>query len=342
MTDAVLAAFAKQIGWCERLGSPFTARLLALLADDISRGGPAAALAGDWPGDPIADALPLRFAGALHALVLAGAAPDLAACYPPHATEPAWPALRDVLATRAAEIRQILASPPQTNEVGRSAVLLGGFLAVAATTALPLRLLEIGASAGLNLVWDRYRYRLGTAAWGDPASPLLLAPEWQGDLPPLAAPVQVAERAACDVAPIDLADPAQRLRLRAYVWADQRERLARLDAAIAIARAAGHRVDRADAADWLRARLAVPAEGRATVLYHSIMWQYMPAATRAAIAAEIDEAGARATPAAPFAWLRFEPPSAEAAPELALTLWPGGEPQRLAVAHAHGSKVAWL
>ncbi len=221
-------------------------------------------------------------------------------------------------------------------------MLLGGFLQIAAATELPLRLLEIGASAGLNLVWDRYRYRLGDLEWGDPASPVLLAPAWDGPPPPDTGALRVAERRACDVAPIDLRDPVQRLRLRAYVWADQPERLQRLDRAIAVASGSPHCVEQADAAAWVGARLRECSPGRATVLFHSIMWQYMPDATRAAIEGDIQQAGAAATPGAPFAWLRFEPLQPETRPALSLSLWPGPHHATLAHAHAHGSAVQWL
>ena len=342
---AIAAAFTQQSAWCTRLGSPFTATLLTLLAEDLGAGGPTAALAGAWPGDPVADALALRLAGALHALVLRGEVPALAACYPPHPT-PGLDALKEAVRTALTErsffIRAFLQSPPQTNEVGRSAVLLGGFLAVAADTRLPLYTLEIGASAGLNLLWDKYQYRLGDAAWGEPQSPVALAPAWKGALPPLSAPLHVAARAGCDIAPVDLQDNAQRLRLTAYVWADQRARLGRLQAAIDVARSAGIRVAQADASEWVEARLADPAPGHATVLYHSIMWQYMPEATRARIAASIADAGGRATPTAPLAWLRFEPPADADAPELHLTAWPGGHLRVLAKAHPHGNAIHWL
>lgn len=344
-TAPVLAAFRKQVGWCDNNGAPFTARLLALLADDIAHGGPAAGLVGAWPGDPLADAVPLRLAGGLHALVLGGADPQLAACYPSRGDgDPGR--LRSVLAAALAAhegfLRGFVASPPQTNEVGRSAVLLGGFLRVAEATRLPLCLLEIGASAGLNLSWDRYRYQLGPESWGDPASPVRLAPEWHGPLPPLAAPLEIAERAGCDVAPVDLRQQESRLRLRAYVWADQPERLARLDAAIAVAREAGVLVERAGAEAWVPDRLATALPGQATVLYHSIMWQYMPGPCQAAVQDAIERAGARATQATPLAWLRLEPPQVEARPELRLTLWPGGHQHRLASAHPHGRTVRWL
>jgi hypothetical protein len=239
-------------------------------------------------------------------------------------------------------IRGFLASPPQTNEVGRSAVLLGGFLQVAGSTRLPLRLLEIGSSAGLNLIWDSYQYRLGGGSWGDPASPVRLEPEWHGPPPPLATALEVSQRAGCDVMPIDLGQQDQRLRLRSYVWADQPDRLARLDAAITVARRVGISVEQADAGAWVRDRLAEPVPGQATVLYHSIMWQYMPAATQAAVRAAIDQAGGRATDAAPLAWLRFEPPRPDAKSELLLTSWPGERRYHLATAHPHGRVVTWL
>ncbi len=340
--DAVLAAFRKQIGWCQSLGSPFTAAVLRVLAEDIAAGGAMTSFLAGWPGNPLADALPLRLAGALHALMLNGTCPSLAACYPPTQAPGLADAIRSALAEHAGFVQDFIASPPQTNEVGRSAVLLGGFLRVAAETGHALRLLEIGASAGLNLVWDRYRYRLGRLAWGDPASPLLLAPDWDGPEPPHTDALRVVERRGCDVAPIDTRDPACRLRLRAYVWADQQDRLSRLDRAIGIAADAGYPVERADAALWAGCRLRETRDGCTTVFYHSIMWQYMPEASRTAIQRDIQQAGDAATTTAPFAWLRFEPPRPDAGPELSLTLWPGGRHRVLAHAHAHGSTVTWL
>jgi hypothetical protein len=170
--QTVLDAFDKQIGWCEKLGSPFTARLLTILRDDIAAGGASAEMVLGWPGDPVADALALRMAGALHALALTGSAAALVPCYPPSAApvERLRPVVLDVVREHQSAIRAFLVSPPQTNEVGRSGVLVGGFLEIAKETGLPLRCLEIGASAGLNTIWDRYHYRLGAVGWGDPPS----------------------------------------------------------------------------------------------------------------------------------------------------------------------------
>lgn len=344
-TAPIRTAFAKQIAWCESLGSPFTAELLGLLADDGEAGGATAKLLADWRGDPIADALSLRLAGALHALVLRGAAPELAACYPPsdeRDSDRLRRAALDALAAHDAEIRRFLASPPQTNEIGRAAVLVGGFHVIARWAGLPLRLLEIGASAGLNTIWDRYRYRLGPISWGPEESPVVLAPNWRGDPPPLAADLRVVERAACDMAPIDITSADARLRLQAYVWADQRQRLDRLDAALSVALQSGVQVEEANAATWVAQKLARAPPGRTTVLYHSIVRQYVPADAWSSISQAVHAAGARCTTTAPLAWLRFEPTAPEGEPELQVTLWPGERRLRLAVAQAHGDAVQWL
>jgi hypothetical protein len=227
--------------------------------------------------------------------------------------------------------------------VRRSACLLPGFLTVAAATGLPLRLFEIGASAGLNQLWDRYHYDLGeVGAWGDAASPVRLDTAWTGGPPPREATVAIVSRAACDRKPVDIRDPGARRRLRAYMWADQFERLARLDAAIELALTAGTRVEAEDAVSWT-ARRALPDVGAATVLFHSIFWQYMPAESQAALSAVVGALGARAAPTAPFAWLRMEPAPANPADiELRLTLWPGGEDRLLAHVHPHGATVDWI
>ncbi len=342
---AVRAAFRGQAEFCDLMGSPFTARLCRLLAGRLAPGDAVADRVLSWSGDPSnrADALPLRLAGALHALVLAGADADLAAAYPPNRApdHALWSAVAAALRAHAPFVLDRLDGPPQTNEPQRSAALAPGFLTVVAETGLPLVISEIGASAGLNLLWDRFRYRFGAADWGDPASPVRLAPDWRGPPPPLP-PARVIARAGCDRAPIDPADPAAEARLLSFVWADQAARLDRLRAALALARAELPPVAREDAADWLEARLAVPRPGAAHVVAHSIVWQYLPAASRARIEAALSAAGARATREAPLAWLRLEPDGGAPGAAVTLTLWPGdGAPRRLARADFHGSWVDW-
>lgn len=342
--SAVRAAFRQQAGVCAGMGSPFTARLCALAADRLTRGGAVADRLLDWPGDPSsrADAVPLRLAGALHALAREGRDAGVAAAWPPHRVSDAalWSAVTAALEAHAAFLLARLDSPPQTNETQRSAALCPGYLTVAAETGLPLVCSEIGASAGLNLLWDRFAYAFGAARWGDPAAPVRIAPDWTGPPPPLP-DARVVERAGCDLAPLDPAAPATEDRLLSFVWADQPERLARTRAALALARAEGMRVAKADAGDWVAARLAEPRPGRAHVVAHSIMWQYLPETTRDRIKGAIAEAGARATPDAPVAWLRLEGDGAEPGGAVTLDLWPGGTRRLLARADYHGRWVDW-
>lgn len=345
--DALLEAFRDQVRWCDQLGSPFTARLLAWLADDWRAGGPMRTLLPAWTaGPPAQDLVPLRLAGAVHALALSGRHPELAALYPPAAdafdADALPPLLRRLLADEVAHLRSFLASAPQTNEVMRSAALLGGFAVVAQATGLPLALCEIGASAGLNLLWDRFHYTLGTQRWGDAASPVQLVSDWRGHPPALPARIGVADRRGNDLRPIDLHDAAEVLRLRSYVWPDQLARAARLRGAISLAQRERPVVEAGDAAAWVERQLATPRDGMATVLVHSIVWQYLPPAARTHIEATLADAAARARRDAPLAWLRMEFFAKDAPAELRLTRWPGGVEQVLARCHPHGEWVEWL
>ncbi|GLQ87620.1 DUF2332 domain-containing protein [Dyella flagellata] len=343
--ETVCEAFARQAHYCDEHGSPLTARVLRGVGHAMREVEPALHSVASWQGDPVADALPLRVAGALHALVLNGAAPELARYYPGGDGEHSDDALRQaaVAALRAypRTLADYLASPPQTNEVGRSAVLCGGFTSIAAHTGLSLRLFELGASAGLNAHWDRYRYRLGGQWLGDAASPLELAPVWHGATPPLAT-VEVVERMACDQAPVDLADPDQRQRLRAYVWADQVARLRQLELAMEVAARDPLQVEQADAVAWLERMLATPLPvGAATVIYHTIFWTYLAPAAQRRVESLLQAAGETATAAAPLAWLRLEIDDFQRHPRLLLSLWPGPQNLNLADAQAHGSEIFW-
>ena len=342
----LLQAFERQAESCRKLGAGFTGDVVETLADQLRGDGRLAALLPDWPGDPWAEAVPLRLCGALHALA-SGQNAALAALYPPRATtldrEAFVRQLNAVLGTDRAFFEKMLRQPPQTNEIGRSAVLLGGFAEITRQTQLPLALLEIGASAGLNLRWDHYRFDLGRCAWGDPSSPVRVAAEWRGTPPALPQSIQVATRAGCDQAPLDPRSAADRRRLLAYCWPEQSERVARLKAALDLASSDDLTVERADAAPWLGQQLAQRRVGLATVVYHSIVWQYLEDTTREAVRASIYEAGRRSTADSPLAWLRFEfEGTVHQRPELTLTQWPGGSRRHLAIAHPHGASVDWL
>lgn len=342
---AVLQALLFQSRACRAMGSGLNAVILQRAADDWRAGGPVRDLMAPWADldaqSQFDAASPLRLIGALHELALSGDDPPLSAAYQALDAEAVWTAARPAMIRHAARLAAFMSHEPQTNEVRRSICLLGGFLEIARATGLPLRCFEIAASAGLNLSWDRYRYRMGEAAWGDPDAGVAMDTDWTGRPPATDAKVTVVERAACDRRPTDLKDPDQRRRLLAYIWADQTERLARIRAAIEVALANDVTVEAADAVDWTRARVT-PEAGTATVLYHSVFWQYMPAASQAALAELIAAIGARATPDAPFAWLRMEPdPENTLVMQVRLTLWPDGSERVLAEVHPHGAWVRW-
>jgi hypothetical protein len=275
--------------------------------------------------DPASSALALRLMGAVHRLVLSGQAPELAA-------PDAWPTFLEILREQRDVLRELVERPVQTNETARCAALLGGFLEVARTTCLPLRLLEVGASAGLNLAFDHYRYELGDERWGPDDSPVTLRAALTGR-PPLDTPLGVRSRAGCDARPLDPRNEEDRLTLTSYVWADQTERLARLRAALEVAAETGIRVEKARAADWVEERLCDETPGVTAVVFHSIVMQYLPEDER-----ERFEHAVRAAPGS-VAWLRMEP--AGELTDVRLTLWPGGEERLLAQAGYHGDPVIW-
>jgi len=333
----------EQAAACEVMGSPLYARLLEATAADLEAEGPSWAVLRGKVVDT-----PLRFMAAMHRLVLTGLAPDLAAHYPSaggQAAGDAWPAFRRALVARRDEIRALLDLACQTNEVGRSAALLGGFLVVVAETGLPLALAEIGASAGLNLRWDRYRYETVGSAWGDPESPVRFADTFLDGHPQFDVRTKVRERRGCDLAPLDPASPEDRLTLRSSVWADQVERLRRLEAALEVAARVLAVVERTEATEWLSRRLADTRPGNATVVFHSIVEVYLSPEQRARIRELLEDAGSRATRTSPLAWLRFEhawDSELGLECEVTLTTWPGGERRVLATALPHGPPVHWL
>lgn len=352
-TDDIVSHFREQAGFCHDLGSPFMGELLNAMAGDIETGGPVASLVTGWPSEPRRDALALRLAGYLHHCVLSGAASELAAVYPQcdvnWTIASVWPTARDWLAATDAAARSFLQSPPQTNEVRRSISLLPGFLHLAARFPGPMHLLELGASAGLNQNWDCFDYE--TSGWTRPGTrDVTITTDWKGPPPEnLEARIAIASRAACDQNPIDVRDRAAALRLKAYAWPDQFERLARLDAAIALAIKTGVTVDKADAGDWLKQKLAARPAAGLTVIFHSVFLQYPPAPVRHALAGMIEAAGAEATEDRPLAWLCFEPGALFHGPGQAglnpndfvtrLKAWPGGEARFLLRSDGHVTKV---
>lgn len=270
--------------------------LLAALADDLEAGGPTAGICRDQLRATRADAVQLRLLAGIFELVLAGEAPELTRFYPclggyadPH---DAWASVRPVLARHPEVLRQALASPPQTNEVGRSACLAVGLFAAVRDHGLHrIRLLEPGASAGLNLNVDRYRLTGSDWSWGPKDSPLVLDTAAPGVRP---VDLTVVERRGCDIAPIDASTPHGARRITSYVWPFDVQRHARLAAALAVVRDHPVAVDAATASGWLAEQLARPApEDVLTVVWQSITQQYWPVAESAAVATLVERARRR-------------------------------------------------
>ncbi|MGC1269046.1 MAG: DUF2332 domain-containing protein [Croceibacterium sp.] len=343
ITD-VREAIRWQFEHTTRAFAPCTARVvlaeLAILQTDTVTGR---RIAG-WERPSLEDALPLRMAGALHHLFLTGDAPELAPVYSGELTDQAAidAIAVDLVQRFDARLSPWLDGPPQTNEAGRSASIMAGLLWLAERLGPQFELNEIGASAGVNTMMDRYRFDLGGATVGPEDSPMLIRPDWKGPPPP-AGPVEITAIRGSDIAPVDLSDRDQALRLKAYVWPDATERMGRIDAAIALAGECKPDLVQADAGAWVPQMLARPqAQGVTRVLYHSIMWQYLPVATREAITAAMEGAGAQATADKPLAWIRLETNRETFRHELAVRYWPdGADWVQLGEAHPHGAWVEW-
>lgn len=343
MSEAdVREAFRNQALFCERSGTRLTAAVVRALEAALDRTTATGQRTLDWPGDPrgSGDSVPLRLAGGMHALARRGVDARLQALYAGDLSD-AEKIVRDVLRRFDGELERWLDSPPQTNETGRAAPIMGGLLVLAAEHGLPFEVIELGASAGLNLNLDRFGYQLGKTVAGDTASPLQLAPDWSGASPPVA-DVCVSSRRAIDQSPIRIADPAARERLIAYCWADQAERMARLQAALALGDAHPPALEQDDTADFAERVLAErQRQGMCRVLYHTIFWTYLPPDKQARIRAALARAGAAATIDRPLAWLRYELNGEGGVAELHLQSWPGAAERHLATGHPHGSRIEW-
>lgn len=344
--DHVVEQLEYQARSCRWIGSPLYERLIGAAAADARSAGPVWSVLEPYAGDPEGSALALRFMAAVHRLVLRGEAPRLAAFYPSAGgdagAEGAEAAFLDVVAEHEESLRRDTEQPLQTNEPGRAAALVGGFLTVGDRFRLPLRVLELGASAGLNLRWDHFLYEARGETWGDPSSPVRLCDFNSEAPPPFHASVSVAERRGCDPRPIDPAAEDGATLLLSFVWPDQLARIRLLRGAIEVARRVPATVDRASASEWLNLSLA-PTDGVATVVFHSIVLQYMDDDEQNAVAAAIAEAGGRATREAPVAYLRMEPDEDDPKiVEVRLTTWPGGDEQLVAHTGYHGTAVRWL
>ncbi|MBM3217285.1 MAG: DUF2332 domain-containing protein [Candidatus Rokubacteria bacterium] len=260
---------------------------------------------------------------------------------------PARAALPAFVARRADELAAIMRSRrTQTNEVGRCAVLLP------ALPPGPLALLEVGASAGLCLLLDRFRYDFGSALIGDPSSPVHLRCAVAGPAPLPPVVPRIVWRAGLDARPVDVHDDDATRWLLACVWADHRDRRRRLEAAIEMARKNPPVVGKGDLVDDLPALLAEVPDDAQLVVFHSAVLTYVAADRRQAFAAILAETSRRRD----VVWLSDEAPGV--VPELTAPALPSDElrfllgrtrftsgrrrDELLAVAHPHGTELTWL
>lgn len=337
--EVVRAAFHEQSIACRSLGSPFMAQLCTLFASREWPDCPVRHKVYGWKGDlsPRSQSVPLRLAGGFHALKLQGDR-DLNAVYPPVKADDdkLWDTICDVMQSQGDFLMTWLASPPQTNEVRRSVTLIPVGHMLHERFGLPMRLSELGASGGLNLMFDRFELEIGKRLFGPPHPAAKLTPKWTGPLPPQQEPT-IEAREGVDLNPLDPTDPEDALRLQAYLWADQPERMALTESAIKVANA---KVVRADAVDWLAKRLNhVP--GQLHMIYSTVAWQYFPADKQRLGTILIEEAGEKATLSNPLAWFRMENDGGDHGAALTLRLWPGNETLDLGRADFHGRWVAW-
>ncbi len=340
--------FRDQAAACGKLGSPMYAAILDRVADDVEAGGISAEVLAGHQHDAGPSALALRLAGSVHRLVLERRAGELATFYPSvgGTWEPdgGWRAFKALLHEQPDAVREWLDRAPQTNEVGRAAALMGGLLHVGERHRLPVRLLEIGSSGGLNLRADRFAYTDGAGTvHGATDSELRLERSWRGRALTPWPDLRVVERLGSDLLPVDAGSPEGRLTLTSYVWPDQTHRLERLRRAFRVAEQNPAEVRRQDAVSFVED--IELREGTTTVLWHSVMWQYLSSYEQASVTARVELLGAAADEQSPFVHLRAEPtrrtPDSPHEFLVVLQSWSTGEQQVLGSLPGHGVPVTW-
>ncbi|NVD45624.1 DUF2332 domain-containing protein [Altererythrobacter sp. HHU K3-1] len=338
-----------QANHAEEAGAPATTRVIrAQLAMIENEETATARRLANWHGPAVQDAVPLRIAGGLHHLLLSDTDRALEPVYAGLTTDQGTvdEIVCDLAATYDNLLLPWLDTPPQTNEAGRAASIMAGLAWLTERLGKRFRLYELGASAGINTMMDRFRYDLGGVQYGAPGSPVVVEPEWRGDAPP-SGDVEIDSVFGCDLKPIDLTDPEQALRLKAYVWPEATERMARIDAAIRLAKEQPPLVARQSAGQFVTELLTEEQDsGVCRTLFHSIVWQYLSDYEQGVITEALEEAGRSATREKPLAWVRLETNRETFRHELTVRYWDGeagdGSPHLLAEAHPHGAWVNWL
>jgi hypothetical protein len=266
--------------------------------------------------------LPLRLLSGLHYLVLGG--------------EASWDDLDGALDGQAEFLARWAAEQDvQTNEVQRSWGLLPAFLAV--SDGRPLDLLELGPSAGLNLVWDHYRYRYRTGEWGD--GTLELAGDDRTPPPPelLQRSVEVVRRRGVDLNPVDVTTERGSRLLQAFVWPDQEERLERLRRAIDVVRHDPPQLMQGDYVDALPSLLRNRREGAQLIVFQTASTMYLDRSSADRLRAALREAGGED----PLVFITTGRAPDDDGFALEVERFPDGGSERLAIFDFHGAWLDW-
>jgi hypothetical protein len=315
------------------------------MAEDWEAGGPTRIVCRGYENAPRRSVINLRLLAGVFRLVLTGRAPELVPFYPClGGTAPAsqaWPVMREVIGKHVEELHSALAVPPQTNEVGRSAALLAGlFDLVAASGVRRIRLLELGASAGLNLLLDHYAYRGGSWQFGFTDSKVQFVNPIEGPVHP--EQFMITVRAGCDLHPVDANTPEGRLLLTSFVWPFDLDRHKRLSMALTVAAMHAVRIDKASASSWLPHALAADRD-ELPVVWHSITQMYWPDDELTAVESILSDYGSSSRLGEVS--LEYHPDGQRGAePELRTRLWdpdsgPSIRERLIGTAHDHGIPV---
>lgn len=345
--DPMLGALLAQATACSAIGSTMYTKLFQDLADDYADNGRTFAILAGRSARPIHDAIPLRLAAALHRIVLSGRDERLARHYPSVGGKPGADFTADFIAYMRDHLDEIdvaLTQQVQTNEVGRSIVQLTVSHWLTSIGITDFDYLEIGASAGLNMNFDKYYACSGQLRMGDTSSSVRFMGDCFTHIPDVPrVGARVHRKRGVDISPLDVTETDDEVRLLSFLWPDQKARVERTRAAIAIAKQHPPMVDTASADEWVQSQLSRPQD-RATVVFHSIVWQYLGAGTQNRLREALHDAGQRATPHTPLLWVRMEPAGPVA--DVQVDMWDGtsSEPRhwRLAEVGYHGHGLRWL
>jgi hypothetical protein len=344
-TEPIIEALTIQADACLSLGSQMYHDVLYAILDDYRSDGICRDILHDASDRPVHDATPLRLLGALHRIVLDGRDEQLARHYESVGGKPSNSLTQDVLLAidnHKSEIREGLQQQVQTNEPGRALCHLALSHWFAHRGMSDFDVLEIGASAGLTMSFDRYCIHVPDGIVGDSASPLVFPSlSVESSFPFHHSPALCIRRRGVDISPIDVTSVEGQNKLLSFVWPDQHERLQRLRLAIDITLQSPHTVDQASVDSWLPAQLS-QLRTRPALVFHSIVWQYLGVEVQNSLRQTLNAHGETATPDAPLIWARMEPAGRVA--DIRATIWNGmGSPENwiLGTIGYHGQSLRW-